>query len=423
MPRLSVDDNQDPIDAAVDAAIGAQQDDFTSAETSNEEITSTQESGTEYSTGDETGDHGAGQQQQQQQSGAQHPSTQFTQQSDQQRQGNQTSQSNTQQGQQGVGNRQDATQQQQGQQQQQRQFGQRVREDGRGNFVDEKGKMVARAGAERRLYEQARRFENDLINERNTVQKASQAVRQLQTRLQQAEQHVQQIQQNAPKELEAVSQARKSGMQDQEIALGIDIVAQLKANPIQGVRRVLQSAQAQGYNLKDILGEDVQGTSGIDMGAVKQMIDTQLQPITEAQRRQQAEEQRQQEGQQAYQQFVATHPNADVHMSLISDYVSRNPNLSAESAYYEIKMFAAQNGLDFSKPLGPQVAQTRQQQTTQQQQQQQQNMPLPNGAGMNTGFDGGIGGQQPANSNASSGANDDWDSIISTSLRESGMQM
>lgn len=260
-------------------------------------------------------------------------------------------------------------------------------------------------------------MENDLINERNRVQQLDQTARQVYTQLQETQRQLQQVQQQQPQEPEFISNARKQGMQDNEIALGVDIVSQLRSNPIQGARRVLQAAMSHGYNLKDILGTDAQGNvdaSNIDMGAVKNMIDTTLQPITEQQRQQQEQERRQQEGQRAYQQFVASHPNADVHMDLITEYVQRKPNLSAEGAYYEIKMFAAQNGLDFSQPLGPQM-QAKQQQTQNPQPQQPMQPPLPQGNGVNANTV-----TQPHNAPAN--ANDDWDSIIESSLQEVGLQ-
>lgn len=303
-------------------------------------------------------------------------------------------------------------------------FARPVRADQQGNFVDpQTGQVVARAGAERRMFERARRVEGELTNTRSQLQQARHEVQRL-------SQAIQQQQQQQPQEPAIITSARQRGISDNELQVGLDIVAQIKTDPIAGARFVLQSAMAQGYNLEQIIGtQDGVPNSALDMGAVRNMINSAVEPLTNAQQQQQQREQQQNDAQQQYNTFVATHEHASVHMDAIATLCKNNPNLSPERAYYEVKMFAAQNGLDFSQPLGPQVAmrsapvtvdQMNQQLQTQQTQQTQQRAPMqPNQPPLPTS---GVSSDLNIQTHGTASSDDDWDSIISQSMQEAGMR-
>lgn len=315
-------------------------------------------------------------------------------------------------------------------------FARPVRDDGKGNFVDpQSGQVIARAGAERRMFEKARKMEGELGNARTTIQRAAQEVNTLRSQVQQLQAQAQQPQ----AEHAYVSQAKQKNLSDREVQVAFDIVAQLRDNPVAGVQWVLQSAMAQGYNMEQLLGTTQDGAPNpaLNMGAVRQMIDSAVKPLTEQQQREADARQQQQDAQTQYNNFVQTHQHADVHMEAIAQLCQRNSNLSPERAYFEIKSYAMQHQLDFSKPLGPQLAGRQQpphgmqppmtvEQYNQQFGQGQQPAQQQGGAPMQPNNppipQGGVNPDLTVQSHDSAGANDDWDNIISTSMREAGMR-
>ncbi len=261
--------------------------------------------------------------------------------------------------------------------------------DAEGNFVDAEGKIIARAGSERRMYERLQRSERSAQFFEGEV-----------TRLQQESEQV--------KALNGIP--AKYNLNEQEIGLGLQIIDQLKTNPVEAGRWILQEVMKNGYNLQQILGE-VEGvpSSSMDMGAVTRIIQEQLQPITSKFQEQESATQTETDNQRNAERFIATHEYADVHLDPIVNLMKQNPQMSSERAYFEVRQYAQANSLDFSQPLGPQIEARR---NTGSNVQNQPNRAMPNGTATSTTET-----QQPATSSA----DDDWDSIINQSMSDAGM--
>jgi len=273
-----------------------------------------------------------------------------------------------------------------------------------GNLVDKDGKIVAAAGPERRTYER--------------VQQQDRYIKRLETDLEAAKSVSTQAQvlNGAPEKL---------GLDMQETQMGLQAIASFKKDPVATARWMLQETMRLGYDLPSIVGKDAQGqmTSGsMDLAAVKSMISEQLQPIIGDREAQQQQSQAQENAQREYDKFVAKHENATIHESAIASLVTRDKTLTPEVAYWQLREYAATNGLDFTKPLGPQV-QDRQQGGQQQQTpapngnanpqaQNNQQMPMPNGGAPTADMQSGPTLADP---------DDAWDNIVNQSLREAGM--
>lgn len=269
---------------------------------------------------------------------------------------------------------------------------QKVTTDDKGNFVDEAGKVVASAGAERRMYEKLQR------SERSTRHFESETVR-LQDELDKN-----QTLNNLPKQY---------NLNEQEVGLGLHIINQLKTSPVEAGRWILQEVMKSGYNLQQILG-DVEGvpSSSLDMGAISRLIDEKLSPITNNFQQQESQTQTTAENKRNGEQFVATHDYADVHLDAIVNLMKSNPQMSSERAYFEVRQYAQENGLDFTQPLGQQI-EARRKVDPNVQQSNQPNRVMPDGNSASTTTT-----QQPTDVNA----DDDWDLIINQSMSEAGMQ-
>ena len=268
----------------------------------------------------------------------------------------------------------------------------RIRGDQHGNLVDGNGNVVARAGKERRLFEENARLKHVQVPE-------------LTKRLEDTTRQLQQAQQvaNAPQQY---------GLNNQEAVQGMQLVAAWKRDPLQVIQYVLAEAKAAGYDLSKIgLGTQ------LDTAAVNRMLDQKLGPLLQEQQQVQQQEQVNAQAARQYQAFIARHPDVSIHEEVIASMLAKDESLEPDAAYYKLKNFVLENGLDWSKPLQPQVAALQSGQQTQIQQNDTQKVPP-------------IGGGRHGNARTVSttsvptvaSADADYSDIVSEAMVEAGMK-
>lgn len=292
---------------------------------------------------------------------------------------------------------------QQGQQQQpagQQPAPAKTKTDKDGNIVDDKGNVVAQAGADRRAFER--------------VQAQDRVIRQQDADLQRLNQELAQAR--------ALNDApQKLGLTPADTQMGLQAIAAFKKDPVSTARWMLQETMRLGYDLKQIIGSDAQGQlngGSLDLAAVRGMINDAVKPLTADRNAQQVDQQANADAQREYDRFMANHDHAAVQEEAIASLVKRN-GVTPEVAYWQLREYAAVNSFDFTKPLGPQVAarhQGGQQQpngnaTPQAQTPQQQ--PMPNG--------GGVPQTDMQQGPVMHDADTSWDAIVNQSLQEAGM--
>jgi hypothetical protein len=262
----------------------------------------------------------------------------------------------------------------------------------RGDFVDENGKVLARAGSERRMYERLQRSERSAKH---------------------FESEVGRLQQEATQSRTLNDLPKQYNLNESEVGLGLHIINQLKTSPVEAGRWILQEVMKSGYNLQQILG-DVEGvpSSSMDMGAISRLIDEKLSPITQNHQQQESATHAATENQRNAEQFIATHDYADVHLDAIVNLMKQNPQMGTERAYFEVRQYAQANGLDFTQPLGQQIEARRNAAPNVPPVVNQPNREMPNGNATSTTET-----QQPEEISA----DDDWDHIIKQSMSEAGM--
>lgn len=230
--------------------------------------------------------------------------------------------------------------------------GQQVQKSGPGDLVDRDGKVVARAGAERRHYEAATKFKTQLEQVNGQLDRTRGELEAFRTAAQ------------LPTQL---------GLNPEESTTGLQLIASWKTNPVGVIQYLVEQAKAAGHNLETLGG-------ATDIGAIKQMIAQELQPI-----RQQAQsEQRVQEAQTAAQQQVQALVseygeqalnNGDALSKLINASIEQGRPLNLEQAYLRFNNWCYQNGFDPANPIDPQIAARR----TPPPATQQSQPPRPNG--------------------------------------------
>lgn len=225
--------------------------------------------------------------------------------------------------------------------------------DAQGNIVDPRdGTIIARAGSERRLFEKNMR--------------ADASLGQVQTENKQLKEQIahQQFLDGIP---------RKYQLNNEEVQTALAMAAVYKQNPIEAARNMVEMVLALGHNVTDILGKDA--GNALEMGAVRQMIDERFQPLTDHAKKAQEAEEQQKNVERQLNEFVTTYEHSDMHLAVLDRMMGDNPDLSPEKAYYELKLFCANKGFDFSKPLKPQLEARVQQARSQQQPARRRGLP------------------------------------------------
>jgi len=192
------------------------------------------------------------------------------------------------------------------------------------DLVDGQGNLIAQGGKERRFYETAQRERSraDNLEKELTTVKA---------------------------QMDAVNNAGTLGTQysltPEEITTGAQIIAAYKNNPVETIQYMLTQAQASGHNI------DALTTGGLDMSAVKQMLDTALQPLVSEHQERADTQAAQSRATSVYNNFMAKYPDSAVHEDTLARLLNEDTSLSPEAAYFKLQSYYAKNNLDWTKSL------------------------------------------------------------------------
>lgn len=263
--------------------------------------------------------------------------------------------------------------------------------DGKGNIVDKDGKIIARAGESARHWQEASRATAQVNN----------LTRQM-TVMQQERERDKQVLQQAR---EIAELPTKMGITREEYNEGITLISNWKKNPVETAREIVARTLTLGYNVTDILGKNA--GDALEMKAVSQLVKQATAPLEQQQQAAARQAQANTQAETAYNQFIAQFPDAELHAEPIANLMGKGR--SAERAYFEVKMFALEHGLDFTQPLGPQVVAMQQRQNGQRPTDQQR-APMANGNGRGSE-------RQMTSEPAMADANSDWGSILSDVMK------
>jgi hypothetical protein len=262
---------------------------------------------------------------------------------------------------------------------------------GPGDLVDGQGRLVAKAGAERRHYEAAQRATREVNTVKQTLQR-------METEL------------KAYKE--ASSMSTQLGLSPDETATGLQLVNSWKQNPVGVIQYLIEQAKAAGHNLPELGG-------ATDYGAIKNMIAQELAPF-----RQQAQQQSQlTEAQTAakgqvdaliseYGEHALT--NSDALAKLIDASGQAGRPLNLEQAYLRFSNWCLTNGYDPSSPIDPQIAARQQPQPAT----EPRMPPRPNGRATASPV-----GVQPLDPTAGTTGQETMRDLVRASMREQGFNV
>ncbi len=271
--------------------------------------------------------------------------------------------------------------------------------DAKGNVVDKTGKIIAQSGAQTRLWMEA---------QRSTAQ-----VKNLTTQLEAANRRVQENERLIGSARELAELPTRLGISRDEYNEGLQMMSRWKTDPLGVARDLVARTLALGHNASDILGKSA--GDALEMKAIQHLINQSTAPLRQQQEVSARQTEQNVAAERAYNDFIGRYPDATIHQDAIANLMTQQ-RMPAVDAYFAVKTFALENGLDFTQPLGPQIAflqQQNQRVNTGQQTQQQQRAPLVNGGGRGNA-------QQLATQQDVAHADDTWGDILSSVMGRTG---
>jgi hypothetical protein len=219
--------------------------------------------------------------------------------------------------------------------------------DRQGNVINPRdGTIIYPMGTpQRELFSQ-------LQNERYNRSRVEGAVREMAQRGQSLEQAVQDMQRAA-----TVGDTLKLSTRDQVLAM--EHMAHFRADPVKGLRRMLNLYIQEGGDLTNIFDN----LEKIQLEGLEQRLTSQFDKITKPEREAEAERKRvgelTQRINQDVQTFFSANPEAEQHADLLAHIIDsaaqQGRSVSLMEAYINVLKFAQARGLDLSRPLDAQL--------------------------------------------------------------------
>ena len=210
------------------------------------------------------------------------------------------------------------------------------------DLVDANGNIIAKAGAERRFYEENVKLKRERDN---FNQKVLPALRQNYDAM------VSKVQAYE----NTFASMRMGDLSNDDIQLGLELIRQWKKSPKDTMNFLLTQAKRSGIDIDT-------GSNTVNMEAINQMLDDKLKPFYQEREAIEENKRIEQESRQIYDNFINKYPDAKIHSNELAYLIRKNPNESLDSIYYQLKMHYMQNGFDFNTPLAEILKQQKQKQ-------------------------------------------------------------
>jgi hypothetical protein len=198
------------------------------------------------------------------------------------------------------------------------------------DLLDENGNIIAKAGAERRFYEENQKLKRERDNFNNRV-------------LPQIRQEYENMTAKINSYNEVFKSMQMGDLSTEDIQLGMELIRQWKHSPKDTINFLLTQAKSYGINV------DENGSS--DMAAINQMLDQKLQPFLQERELREKQIQARQSAENIYNNFMSKYPDAKNHVNEIAYLYKKNPGQSLDAIYFQLQNYYLRNNYDFNTPL------------------------------------------------------------------------
>lgn len=198
------------------------------------------------------------------------------------------------------------------------------------DLVDADGNIIAKAGAERRFYEENVKLkrERDIFNSQ-VMPKLRQNYDAMLAKVQAYE--------------TAMKSMNTGDLTPQDVQTGMDLIRQWKKSPQDTLKFLLTQAKQYGMN--------IDGIGGIDTAAINQMLDEKLKPFVQEREVNIQRQRIEQQSIQQYNDFIQKYPDAEKHTEELAYLLRKNPSMSLDAVYYMLRNHYSTKGYDFDTPL------------------------------------------------------------------------
>lgn len=204
------------------------------------------------------------------------------------------------------------------------------------DLMDDDGNIIAKAGAERRIYEESQKIKKDWNTFQTTVlPKIKEEYDAAMSRAQKLEQ------------LDGLVKA--NGLTHDEMNTIAQVAVTFKKNPVEALKMMLTNAVNQGYDVSEILNAG-------QTHSIESILNKKLEPLQrmfEERKNQSEEEQRNEAIRNEIKEFQETFPHSQTHSKEIVEVTKKmglEPSIqNYTKAYWKLRSFYEQKGYDFSK--------------------------------------------------------------------------
>ena len=257
------------------------------------------------------------------------------------------------------------------------------------------GRVVAKGGIERKIFEDGQRATRENTQLKNQLQQAQRALGGIN---------------------EVTQEAVRLNVAPQDQVIAIRVMADFMRDPVKTLQTLVEEVKSKGYQIP-FLEHGV--TPGMDLAAIQRMIDAKMAPITEIRQREQQQQQHRSAAQQQLDAFLGDNHEANENLDVLTEMLQAQPQLTLHGAYTRMIRWAHDNGLDWTQNLREQIAERSQQQPTQQPTQQPaQQRPIPGRRSASAGAPQNVNGAVTQHD-----ANASWADIIRQSMQENGVTL
>lgn len=198
------------------------------------------------------------------------------------------------------------------------------------DLVDANGNIIAKAGAERRFYEENVKLkrERDIFNTQ-VMPKLRQNYDAMVARVKTYD--------------DAMKSMKTGDLTPEDVQTGMDLIRQWKKSPQDTLKFLLTQAKQYGMNIDDI--------GGVDTAAINQMLDEKLKPFVQEREANIRQQQIERQSIAQYNNFIQKYPDAEQHTEELAYLLRKNPNMSLDAVYYMLRNHYSSKGYDFNTPL------------------------------------------------------------------------
>jgi hypothetical protein len=211
------------------------------------------------------------------------------------------------------------------------------------DLVDADGNIIAKAGAERRFYEENQKLKREKEHFNSTVM--PQIKKEYDTMVAKINSYN-----------EVFKSMQVGDLSTDDLQLGMELIRQWKKSPEETINFLLTQAKSYGIN--------IDGSGKSDMAAINQMLDQKLQPFLQERELRDRQIQARQNAENIYNEFMSKYPDAKNHVDEIAFLYKKNPNQSLDAIYYQLQNYYLRNNYDFNTPLSEIQKQKAQQKNT-----------------------------------------------------------